>query len=252
MIIGQRRLFPVTSPPVCRVSYTRRAMQISVVIPTLNEAENIGELLSCLSRAHGVLEVIVCDGGSMDGTQEIVGASGVRLVSTGPGRGPQLRAGARGAVGDVLVFLHADVFPPRDLASQIEAALGRGCVGGNFRLRYPDGGALGWWLGMLAPFYRRLGRYYGDSGIFVRGRVYGEIGGFPEIPIMQAVVFVRRLEAAGRTEYLPDPMVSSPRRWEGRSARTLLLWAFMQAAFALGASPYRLARFYRTHGKVEA
>ena len=227
-------------------------MQISVVIPTLNEAENIGELLSCLSQVHGVSEVIVCDGGSMDGTQKIVGASGMRLVETGPGRGAQLRAGAREAVGDVLVFLHADVFPPRDLASPIEAALDRGCVGGNFRLRYPDGGALGRWLEVLAPFYRRLGRYYGDSGIFVRRRVYDEIGGFPEVPIMEDVVFVRRLEAAGRTEYLPGPMVSSPRRWEGRSARTLLLWTFMQAAFALGASPHRLARFYRAHEKVEA
>lgn len=225
-------------------------MQLSVVIPTLNEAKNIGALLSRLSRMPGVREVVVCDGDSTDGTREMVSASGAKLIETGPGRGAQLRAGAREARGDVLLFLHADVSPPRDLAAQIEAALERGCVGGNFRLRYPGGGTLGRWLEALAPFYRRLGRYYGDSGIFVRRETYEEIGGFPEIPIMEDVVFVRRLEAAGSTGYLPGPMVSSPRRWEGRSARTLLLWTSMQAAFALGASPHRLARFYRSHGRV--
>ena len=222
-------------------------MQLSVVIPTLNEAENIGPLLERLSRAPGVTEAIVSDGGSTDDTRRIALASGVRIVCSDPGRGLQLNAGAREAGGDVLLFLHADVVPPLDLAVQISGALGSGCVGGNFRLRYPGGGLLGRWLEALAPFYRRLGRYYGDSGIFVRSEVYDRIGGFPEIPIMEDVVFVRRLEADRRTAYLPGPMVSSPRRWEGRPARTLLLWIFMQFSFALGASPHKLARFYRGH-----
>ncbi len=224
-------------------------MQLSVVIPTLDEVENIGALLERLSCTPGVSEVVVSDGGSTDGTRRIVRARGARLVESEAGRGVQLRAGAREASGDVLLFLHADVVPPLDLAAQIEGALSGGCVGGNFRLRYPGGGALGRWLEALAPVYRRLGRYYGDSGIFVQRRVHDGFGGFPEIPVMEDVVFVRRLEAAGKTAYLPGPMVSSPRRWEGRFVRTLLLWASMQAAFALGASPHELSRFYRAHGK---
>ena len=232
-----------------RVSYTRQAMQLSVVIPTLDEADNIDALLERLSRTPGVSEVVVSDGGSTDGTRGIVRASGARLVESEPGRGAQLRAGARESKGDVLLFLHADVVPPKDLAAQIEGALNQGYVGGNFRLLYPGGGALGRWLETLAPFYRRLGRYYGDSGIFVRRQVYDEMGGFPEIPVMEDVIFVRRLETSGKTAYLPGPVVSSPRRWEGRSTRTLLLWAFMQAAFVLGASPHELARFYRAHAK---
>ena len=224
-------------------------MQLSVVIPTLNEAENIGALLERLSCAPGVSEVVVSDGGSTDGTRGIVRSGGARLVQAEPGRGAQLRAGASEATGDVLLFLHADVVPPRDLAAQIEGATDRGCVGGNFRLRYPEGGTLGRWLEALAPFYRKLGRYYGDSGIFVRGQIYDEIGGFPQIPVMEDVVFVHRLEGVGKTAYLPGPMVSSSRRWEGRPLRTLLLWASLQVAFALGASPHELARFYRSHGK---
>jgi hypothetical protein len=78
--------------------------------------------------------------------------------------------------------------------------------------------------------------------------VYERVGGFPEIPVMEDVVFVRRMERAGRTAYLPGPMVSSPRRWEKRPLRTLMLWGFMQVAFALGASPWWLASFYKVHG----
>ena len=65
---------------------------------------------------------------------------------------------------------------------------------------------------------------------------------------MEDVVFVRKMERADETAYLPGPMVSSPRRWEGRPLRTLLLWGFMQAAFSLDASPLRFATFYKVHG----
>ena len=230
------------------MAYTFAPMRLSVVIPTLNEARNVGALLDLLRASPDVAEVVVADGGSTDGTPELARLGGARLVFSGRGRGAQLRAGARAARGDVLLFLHADVAPPRDVAAQIRAALGRGCVGGDFRLRYPGGGALGWWLEILAPFYRRLGRYYGDLGLFARRDVYEKVGGFPEIPLMEDVVFVGRLEGTGKTAYLPGPMVSSSRRWEGRPLRTLLLWGSLQAAFAFGASPHRLARFYRAHG----
>jgi len=191
--------------------------------------------------------VIVADGGSTDGTQDAVRTRGVRLVVGEKGRGQQLRAGAEAVSGDVLLFLHADVLPPWDMAAQISTALDGGYVGGNFRLRYPEGGLLGRWLELLHPVYRRLGRYYGDSGIFVRRDVYERVGGMPYVPIMEDVIFVRRLEAAGPTAYLPGPIISSPRRWQGRTLRTLLLWSFLQLALALGASPWRLARFYRAN-----
>ncbi len=222
-------------------------MELSVVVPTLNESANIDALLERLRHTPGVEEVVVADGASTDGTPELV-RQPASLVRARSGRGFQLNAGAREVSGDVLLFLHADVVPPPDVAVQIRGAVTRGYVGGNFRLSYPGGGLLGRWLEILAPFYRALGRYYGDSGIFVRRDVYERMGGFPEIPIMEDIVFVRKLEGAGKTAYLPGPMVSSPRRWERGSLRTLLLWAFMQAAFTLGVSPWRLADFYRVHG----
>jgi rSAM/selenodomain-associated transferase 2 len=226
-------------------------MKLSVVIPTLNEAANIGVLLERLLAAPGVREVVVADGGSTDGTPDLIRPS-VHLVRSEPGRGMQLRAGAREARGDVLLFLHADVRPPRDVAAQIAGAIEAGYVGGNFRLRYPEGGALGRWLETLAPIYRALGRYYGDSGLFVRRDVYEACGGVPWLPIMEDIVFVRRMERTGPTVYLPGPMVSAARRWKGRPIRTLMLWACMQIAFALGASPWRLAQFYKAHNPARA
>ena len=107
---------------------------------------------------------------------------------------------------------------------------------------------MGRWLELLHPFYHALGRYYGDSGNFVRREAYERVGGFPEIPVMEDIVFVRRMEHAGDAAYLPGPMISSSRRWEGRPLRTLLLWGFMQVAFALGVSPRWLASFYKAHG----
>jgi rSAM/selenodomain-associated transferase 2 len=219
-------------------------LKLSVVIPTLDEEATLGRLLKRLQQSPGIHEVVIADGGSTDGTADLV-APPARLLRAEPGRGLQLRAGAREATGDVLLFLHADVTPPADVARQIAGAIGEGFVGGNFRLRYPDGGLLGRLLELLAPINRRRRRYYGDSGLFVRRDAYEALGGFPAIPIMEDVVFVERMERHGPTAYLPGPMVSSGRRWEGRTGRTLVLWGFMQVAFALGVSPWRLARFYR-------
>ncbi len=218
-------------------------MKLSVIIPTLNEAENLGVLIERLALSPGIFEVVVSDGGSTDGTRDLVRAA--TLVLSESGRGMQLRAGASAATGDVLLFLHADVVPPRDLATQISSALDTGFVGGNFRLKYPEGGFLGRWLESLAPLYRRIGRYYGDSGIFVRRDVYEACGGFPHVPIMEDIIFVERMERTGRTAYLTGPIESSTRRFEGRAGRTLLLWGVMQLLFKLGVSPWRLAKLYR-------
>lgn len=220
-------------------------MRISTIIPTLNEERNLAKLLERLEVMPGIYEVVVADGGSTDGTRSLARRR-ARLTVSEAGRGLQLRAGAWEATGDVLFFLHADVLPPPDAAAQIVRALRSGHIGGNFRLRYPGGGLLGRWLELLAPIYRGLRRYYGDSGLFVRRDAYEAFGGFPAIPVMEDIEFVRRMERYGETAYLPGPIISSARRWEGRALRTLLLYGGMQTAYALGVSPWALDRFYRS------
>ena len=111
------------------------AMKVSVVIPVLDEERRIGRLVRELSRMDGISEIIVVDGGSRDGTPDIVRAfpDALLLCST-PGRGPQQNAGARVATGDVLLFLHADTRLPEDAMAHIRSALADSeVVAGAFR-----------------------------------------------------------------------------------------------------------------------
>src|SRR3954467_8154934 len=93
---------------------------LSIIIPTLNEARSIGATLDALAcEARGV-EVIVVDGGSVDGTVELVRGRGVKLIESGRGRGGQLHAGACAASGHMLWFLHADTLPSKECAPELE------------------------------------------------------------------------------------------------------------------------------------
>ena len=113
-------------------------MRLSVVVPVLDEAERIGRQLAELGATVGIDEVVVVDGGSRDGTADVVRrAPGVRLITAPRGRGTQLNAGARAARGDVLLFLHADVTLPADAATCVGRRACRSRGGGG-RLPRPD------------------------------------------------------------------------------------------------------------------
>jgi len=220
-------------------------VKISVVIPAWNEASTIADAVGH-ARALGD-EVIVVDGGSPDGTGARAAAAGAVTVASSKGRGHQLRAGAERATGDVLLFLHADVMLDRTARAAIESALADPRVsGGNFRLRFAPPSIAASIFGIANDVRRRaLGIYYGDSAIFVRSETYRALGGFRAIPLFEDYDFVRRLELAGKTAYLRDPIaVASARRFAHAPIRTLALWTLLQVLFSLGVSPQRLARLY--------
>ena len=148
------------------MAYTRLQMKHSVVIPALDEAANISVLLERLSETPGIYEVVVADGGSADGTPNILRSSMSRLVLGEPGRSIQFRAGASETRGEVLLSLHDDVWPPLDAGTQIAEAVEAGYIGETSADATREMVSLGRWLEITAPVYRRLGRYYGDSGIF--------------------------------------------------------------------------------------
>ncbi len=220
---------------------------ISVIIPTLNEGARLPRLLATLKRQPVASEIIVADGGSDDDTGAIALLSGVKVMATAPGRGGQIRAGAEAAGGEILLFLHADsVFPTGGLG-RIEEVLADGRIGGgNFRLLFDGPSGFARWLTGFYAFIRRLGVYYGDSGVFVRRRVYDALGGVRPIALMEDFDFNRRLERAGPTCCIADPpLVTSSRRFEGRHPLAIIWgWLRIHALFTLKASPERLARLY--------
>ncbi|HJU54206.1 MAG TPA: TIGR04283 family arsenosugar biosynthesis glycosyltransferase [Pyrinomonadaceae bacterium] len=219
---------------------------LSIIIPTLNEARSIAAKLDAVTKVRGRVEVIVVDGGSSDGTLEILRERGARVVTSERGRGAQMHAGARVAVGEALWFLHADTIPPADAAERITDALRDAAVaGGNFCVRFDGARRAARFLTWLYPRLGKLGLCYGDSGIFVRRDAYGRIGGFKPFPIFEDLDLVRGLKRVGRVVRLPAQVITSSRRFEGRSfALTFTRWSALQVLYWLGVHPRRLGRLY--------
>ena len=226
---------------------------VSVVVPTLDEAETVGACLASVGDDPDV-EVVISDGGSTDGTLEGVARSRreVRIVVGAPGRGQQLNRGAAAARASVLVFLHADCRLPTGWRPAVERALsGPATALACFRLRtepVDDDGIGRWhrrWLRLLdlRSWTPRLP--YGDQGFALRRETFERVGGFPDIPLMEDVVMARACRALGRIRRVPLEMRTTARRFERHPVRTRLMTATFPWLFRLGVPPTRLADWYR-------
>lgn len=221
-------------------------MRITVVIPVLNEEKTIATTLSAL-MAVAPDEVIVVDGGSKDRTRAIVEQTNTLLLSSPRGRARQMNRGAKEANGDVLLFLHADTLLSPSAMEDIRAALSDPeCVGGRFDVELEGEHWALKWVGALISLRSRLTRVAtGDQAIFVWRKVFEEIGGFPDIPIMEDIAFSRALKKKGRVACLRSRVVTSSRRWEKEGVwRTILRMWLLRLFFLAGVSPFRLRRFY--------
>jgi rSAM/selenodomain-associated transferase 2 len=223
------------------------ARRITFVVPVLNEAESIVRALHALAplRARGH-EVIVVDGGSEDGTAELARPLADRVLVAPRGRARQMNAGARGATGDALLFLHADVRLPRDADGMVLDALAAR-PWGRFDVRLDSPRALLALVGALMNLRSRVtGIATGDQAIFVRREVFERQGGYAEIPLMEDVELSARLRRLGRPVCLRARVLVSARRWQARGTlRTIVLMWRLRLAYFLGADPARLAERYR-------
>jgi rSAM/selenodomain-associated transferase 2 len=219
-------------------------MKISVIIPALNEAGGILPCLHSVKNQPGEFELLVIDGGSLDGTVEVVRPQ-ARVVHSEPGRAVQMNLGARASTGEVLLFLHADSYlPPRAFSLLEEVLTDPDIVGGTFCLRFNCERFL---LRFIAFFSRFKFRYFhfGDQGIFVRRRIFEQLNGFSEIPFMEDVDFLRRLRGIGRVALLQQPITTSARRFLQRGViRQQLTNIFLVMFYLLGASPENLKKWY--------
>ncbi len=233
---------------------TSRPLPVSIVVPVLNEAAAIGPALAALRRDFPGCELVVADGGSSDGTAGLA-APLARVVRSDPGRAAQMNAGARQAGGEVLWFIHADTrVDPRALA-QIRAALADPAVaGGGLTLRFDIGGpALRYvaWTSNLRARY--LHWVFGDQAMFIRASVFGALGGFPGLPIMEDLEMSRRLHRRGRLVLLPATAITSARRFtEHGTLRTLAFMQYLKALYFLGTDPQRICDRYRSGPRLSA
>lgn len=222
---------------------------LSIIVPTLNEAAALGATLAALQalRAAGC-ELIVVDGGSEDGTPQRAAAHIDVLLRAPRGRARQMNAGADAARGAVLWFLHADTLPPPQADTLILEGLARsGRDWGRFDVRLSGAHPLLRVVERLMNLRSRLtGIATGDQGLFVRRELFEQLGGFPDIELMEDIALSCALKRRGPPLCLDTPLQSSSRRWEqGGIVRTILLMWSLRLGYALGMSPARLLRWYR-------
>ena len=222
--------------------------RLSVVMPVLDEAEGIEAALAALRplRECGH-EIIVADGGSTDGTPERASPGADRVLAAARGRAHQMNAGAKIATGHVLVFLHADTELPPEADRQVFGTLGDRPGWGSFSVRLSGSHPAFRVIERMISLRSRLsGIATGDQAIFVSRELFEAAGGFADVPLLEDVELCRRLRRTVPPVRPPAPVTTSSRRWEaGGIVRTTGLMWWIRAAYALGASPHRLARHYR-------
>ncbi len=218
---------------------------ISVVVPTLNEAETIERCVQSAQHA-GAEQIIIADGGSIDATVDAAQRAGATdLVHSDPGRGIQMNQGAALATNEMILFLHADNRLSGECLNQI--CDHPGLVWGAFRQRIdaPHNSYRGLEFGNAMRVSVR-GMPFGDQAIFVRREVFEQQGRFAELPLMEDVDFSRRMRKLAKPALLDGPVIISARRWQenGIVRQTFRNW-MIQVAYKCGVSTDRLAEFYR-------
>ncbi|MEE8402037.1 MAG: TIGR04283 family arsenosugar biosynthesis glycosyltransferase [Candidatus Hydrothermarchaeaceae archaeon] len=220
---------------------------ISIIMPVLNEEKNIEEALKSACQLEGDYELIVVDGGSIDGTQKIAGKY-AKVISARKGRARQMNAGARIAKGDILLFLHADCRLSQDSLIKIESALrDRKVVGGALKFHLDDDSSTFKAISYISNLRANISKVYtGDFGIFVRKSAFDLAGGFSEIELMEDICLCKKLKKFGRLVQPDSKIISSPRRMKKHGI--LKTWIHMQInrfLFFIGISPRRFSKFYR-------
>jgi len=229
-------------------STARMSGRISVIIPTLNEESCLGDCLASVMAIQDV-EVVIVDGGSTDKTVEMAKGLGVKVIRGPKGRALQMNLGATHAIGDILVFLHADTRLPECWANHVRHELDRpNTSAGAFGLRI-EGSLPGLrFIEKLANVRStKLEIPYGDQAIFIRAELFHRIGAFKDLPVMEDFELVQRLKRIGRIRIAPATVFTSSRRWEKQGI--WLTTAIHQAiiiAYMLGVPPKWLARLRQT------
>ncbi|MFM6191899.1 MAG: TIGR04283 family arsenosugar biosynthesis glycosyltransferase [Planktothrix sp.] len=221
--------------------------QISIIIPVLNEADNIESVINQIQKTENI-EIIIVDGGSQDHTVEIAQSLGVKVIVTQRGRALQMNAGAKIATGEILLFLHGDTQLPTEFEKDVRKIwINDNIIAGAFQLKIDNSQ---WSLRLIEKtvFWRSkyLQMPYGDQAIFIKASTFWQVGGFPEQPIMEDFEFIRRLNRLGKIEILSSSVITSGRRWQKLGVfKTTLINQFVVFGYYLGISPIKLSQWYR-------
>jgi rSAM/selenodomain-associated transferase 2 len=223
-------------------------MKLSVIIPTLNEAENIKELIPFLKKQGGdfISEIIVVDGGSKDSTCIIAENLGARVLkSDTASRAVQMNLGAHHATANTLYFVHADTRPLGSFAIDLQKALIKGYKAGCYRYRFDSESFL---LRLNSWFTRFNGLFSGggDQTLFITRDFFDKLGGFdPKFCLMEDFELVKRIKKKTKFYIIPKTMTVSARKYRGNSwLRVQLANLYVFTLFHFGVAPEKLKYSY--------
>lgn len=219
---------------------------ISIIIPTLNEAQSIVNCICSLQPLRNLCEIIVVDGDSTDNTRQLVQDLVDTVITSAQGRAIQMNTGAQHAKGKVLLFLHADTSLPPSAHNFIAGSIDSGRHWGRFDVQLSGRSPL---LKVIAFFMnwrsRLTGIATGDQAIFVSKQLFDAVGRYPEIALMEDIALCTHLNKISSPICLKSPVISSGRRWEqfGIIKTILLMWS-LRLRYFFGADPDVLANLY--------
>ncbi|QJW91001.1 glycosyltransferase family 2 protein [Spirosoma taeanense] len=224
-------------------------MTLSVIIPALNEADNIGQLVRDLQTCgHNQLaDILVVDGGSTDNTVEQARQAGARVVlSPQTGRANQMNYGAELTSGEILYFVHADVRVHPDFVQDIRQSVAQGNDAGCYRFRFASSHPL-LRLNSYGTRFSGLMSRGGDQTLFITRTLFNRLAGFRErYVIMEDFDMIARIRAVARFCIIPKDVIVSARKYKANS------WLRVQLAnltafglFFMNVSPVRIAQTYR-------
>ena len=229
---------------------------LSVIIPTLNAEATLPRVLSALIPAavHGLVrEVIIVDGGSDDGTANIVEAAGAKFIKAPRGRGAQMQAGAKAAKGTWLLFLHADTILEHGWDAEVEkffehvaaGRFGNAEVAAAFKFTLDDFSGTARFLERVVALRCALFKLpYGDQGLLVNRRLFDKLGGFRPLPLMEDVDLVRRIGRRRMVMLRRQAVTSSERYLKSGYLSRIMRNAFCLTLYYLHVPPRYIARLY--------
>lgn len=221
--------------------------KISIIIPVLNEAKGIVKLLDYLLSLNSDLasEILLVDGGSTDGTLELLKSYDIHVLNSKKGRARQMNLGAKKAQGEILYFLHADTFPPEIFQELISKAVDSGAETGCFRMRFDSKNLFLRFFGWLSRINHTLCRG-GDQSLFIKKSLFDKHNGFNErYLIYEDSEFISRLYKESNFVVLPEYVVTSARKYRQKGwLRVQFHFGMIHLKNCLGAGPEELYTYY--------
>lgn len=222
--------------------------QLSIIMPVLNEAGQIGSGLQALQPLRGLAELLLVNGGSNDGSAQIAEPLVDEILHSPRGRARQMNVGAKQAQTEVLLFLHADTCLPDNATNLILQAVNAGYLWGRFDVAFDCPDSVYRLIAFMMNQRSRLtGIATGDQALFMTRQAFQTVGGFPDIALMEDIAISAKLKKLGKPCCLSAKVVTSARRWQRHGVlKTILFMWWLRLCYFFGADPDRLAaRYYR-------